>query len=528
MDNENKDFELESQEMEPGTEAVVEAEQPEMEPDAEAVDIEPQEEFDPTESDEFYNNLETAIDGVEEPEEELPELVLEDALFATEGEEEPVQDKDVATVEEEMFAGVDAALSERIENEFGKEIEPDSEGEKKPGKFLAVWKAIPTWTKVLVTVILTLLLTVGLLFGTSGGRKLFYRVVIEIMFAVVPKDPDDSNLISTTPGLNAEGTPGPTANPDDPFGTPGPTGGPDVNPSGMPDATPVPSQAPEVTQVPLMDDDDIINILLLGEENMWGDVNGGRTDAIILVSINRNGGPLKVVSFLRDMFVEIPGYKPAKLNEVYSLRGSGTTTGARKVMETLEYNFGVDIDSYVKVGFDGFENIIDQLGGIEITLTAKESEYLNTTKYISKPEERNTVAGTQIMTGSQALGYCRVRLVPAKTTDGKTLYQDWGRNYRQRTVISAVVNKFKSEDFGTIVSLGNQCLKYVAVPSDLKEVALDCLTAVLEKKMFTIETLQMPQSGKCHTQKLENRQDEVVIYDISNVDDLQAFLYGDQ
>jgi len=263
-----------------------------------------------------------------------------------------------------------------------------------------------------------------------------------------------------------------------------------------------------------MDDENIINVLLLGEENMTG-ANRGRTDAIIVVSVNLNGGPLKMISFQRDLYVSIPGNADDKLNAAY------TYGGARLIVETLENNFGIDIDSYVKVGFDGFENIIDQLGGLRLSLTAKESEYLNRTRYISKPEERNTVAGYQNMTGAQVLGYCRVRYVP--TAEG--LRDDWGRNYRQRAVLQALFEQFKGKSFPELATIMHQCFGYVSVPSDLEDLAVDCLHAVIENRMFSIETMQMPKANMYSDATIGGK--DVIVMDLDNIDILQDFLYGE-
>ncbi len=517
MDNENKEIELDSQGTEPEVTTEVE--------------------FDPTESEEFYSNLEAAIGSPEDvvpmPEpipvseteermeikEEIPEIET-----VTVGAGEAEQPETYSIVEEELFAGVDAALAEQIEQEFGREAEAEevsSTVEKEPNKFLKTFREIPTWTKVLVSVILVILLSVGLLFGTSGGRDLIYKMIVGKMFDEIPKDPDDLGYISQIPELTDTPTPEPTIDPNqNPDTTPEPT----INPNQNPDATLAPTGEPTLTPEPtatpkppvkIMDDEDIINVLLLGEENLYG-AKRGRTDAILLVSVNLNGGPLKIVSFQRDLYVSIEGYADDRLNASYA------HGGASLIMDTIEKNFGVDIDSYVKVNFDGFESIIDQLGGLEISLTARESEYLNTTKYISKASQRNTVAGTQTMTGSQVLGYCRVRHVP--TAEG--LRDDRGRNYRHRVVLQALFNKFKEKSFSELVTIMGQCFSYVSAPSSLENLAVDCLDAVIENKMFEIDTMQVPQSGK-YTSAIIAKKDVIVFYP-ECVDMLQDFLYGDE
>lgn len=488
-------------------------------------------EFDPTESEEFYKNLELALTPAEpepekwkptveedaawiaisEPEaaaaeenakadaetekkipatdaddEDLPELVLSDDLFRVDSGEESFQEKEPA---DEVLLGINAALAEQMEHEFGRGI---FEEEKPKGKVAAFLATIPRWTKVLVTVMLTLIVGCSLLFGTKGGRGLIYRGITEFIFAKIttipdnpdsPDTPDDPNYLVTI-------TPAPTETVD-------------------PEATPVPTIAIPTGEAK---DESVINILLIGEENIFGS-SRGRADSIMLASLDKDGGPLKLVSFLRDLYVSIPGYPDDKLNAAYA------HGGAKLLMETLEKNFKVDIDGYVIIDFSGFETIIDKLGGLEIELTKAESDYLNTTKYISKVEERNTVPGKQKMTGSQVLGYCRVRAVP--TPNG--LVYDFGRTYRQRLVLQKLFNKYKEKNIAELLSVMNTCFGYVKTQESLKTIAAECLQTVVENKMFELDTQQIPASGHFGEVKIAGKL--VLTFYPDNRDILHDFLY---
>lgn len=432
-------------------------------------------EFDPSESEEFLSALDAAI-GID-----------------SEGE---ASGADEIPLDEDIFAGVNAALAEQIEMEFGKE--EAAHAEKKPNRFLEILREIPTWTKVLVSVILVVLLSVILLFGTAGGRSLIYDILVHIAFENIEVEPENP-----TPGLTEA-----------PSITPEPTGTPTEDPNVTPGAETTPSPTPEPT-IAIKDDDNVINVLLLGEENVYG-AGRGRTDAILLVSIDLRGGDLKIVSFLRDLYVRIPGNPDDRLNASFAYGGS------KLIMETIENNFKIDIDGYVKVNFSGFMDVIDRLGGLRISLTAQESEYLNTTDYISKVSERNTVAGYQNLTGSQVLGYCRVRYVP--TANG--LRDDFGRNYRHRVVLQALFDKHKEKSFPELLSIMNSCFGYVTASEGLKDVAADCLQAVIEKKMFSIETMQMPKSGHFNNAKIDGK--EVITFYPDNIEILQDFLYVEE
>lgn len=503
MDNENKELDLETQD------TGVTVDEPE---------------FDPTESEDFYNNLEAAISGgiaVEEaavaPEMPVAGTVAENANFEEASEAS-------SSLEDELFAGVDAALAEQIEYEFGRNTVAGTV-EEEPEEKKSLWAAIPLWTKILCGVILALLLAAGLLFGTKKGKAFLVDIAVEFFFknANVEDEeptpvPTPTDAVTPIPSPTTAVTPEPTTNPEqNPEATPEPSEGP----TEVPTETPTPTVTPTPTIV-VMDDENIINVLLLGEENMKN-ASKGRADVIILVSVNLNGGPLKMVSFQRDLWVNIPGYGNDRINAAYAKKN-----GARLTMETIEQNFGVDVDSYIKIGFDGFENLIDSLGGLEMSLTAKEAEYLTGKGkyYISKPEDRNVVAGKQVLTGSQVLGYCRVRYV--ETENG--LKDDRGRNYRHRVVLQAIFNQYKNKNLTQLTSIMMDCFDYVTVPADLQPLAKKCLLAVVENKMFEIDTLQLPVSGKYSDVTVtgsDGTPKAVLMFYPENVDRLQEFIYGD-
>ena len=115
---------------------------------------------------------------------------------------------------------------------------------------------------------------------------------------------------------------------------------------------------------------------------------------------NTYDNTIKLTSILRDTLVDLPGYSQNKINAAYA-KG-----GADYLIEVIEKNFKIQIDGYASVDFDSFEDIVDSLGGVEIELSQKEADYLNTTNYISDPANRNVVAGLQVLNGNQVVGYC--------------------------------------------------------------------------------------------------------------------------
>lgn len=120
----------------------------------------------------------------------------------------------------------------------------------------------------------------------------------------------------------------------------------------------------------LYHDDQVMNILLLGVDDYQAN-DVGRSDSMLLVSIDKRNQKIKVTSFMRDMYLSIPGYANNRINVAYSLGG------APLLVKTIEKNFGVGIDKYVIIDFEAFPSIIEALGGIEVTLSEGEADEIN-------------------------------------------------------------------------------------------------------------------------------------------------------
>lgn len=192
----------------------------------------------------------------------------------------------------------------------------------------------------------------------------------------------------------------------------------------------------------LKSDSDVLNIMLFGADKKDGGEAYGRSDSMILLSINNRTGDLVMTSFLRDLWVDIPGYFPHRLNTAYSLGG------ADLAIETIEYNFGVDIDRYAIVDFDSFTNIIDTLGGIDLELTDEEIDYINwqcwKNKQVETRHEITASAGVVHLNGRQALWYSR---------DRDSAGSDWDRTNRQRIVLNKIMSDMRESNLAQIMSI---------------------------------------------------------------------------
>lgn len=182
-----------------------------------------------------------------------------------------------------------------------------------------------------------------------------------------------------------------------------------------------------------MKEDGVINVLLIGNDSrLAGD--DGRSDAMILVSISDKTKTITMTSFLRDMYVEIPGHDGNRLNAAYAYGG------AELLMETIELNFGIPIHRYALVNFQAFANLVDAVGGIDLELTNDEVNWINA--YLMEYNQLEgkdlatdfldpSLSGNLHLNGPQALAFTRNRYIGT----------DFGRTERQRKVLSAVIKK---------------------------------------------------------------------------------------
>lgn len=204
---------------------------------------------------------------------------------------------------------------------------------------------------------------------------------------------------------------------------------------------------PSVPKEPDSPQGDIINIMMIGQDRRPGE-GRCRSDSMILVTINKTTKTITMTSFMRDALVEIPGYSPYKLNHAYQYGGMSLLN------KTLKHNFGVDVDGDIAVDFSQFKELIDKLGGVDITLTQKEAEHMNLgTNWGLK-------AGTYRLTGEQALTYSRLRYID----------NDYKRAGRQREVLQSLLNRYMSLPPLEMISMLDFILPLVSTNMEKKEI----------------------------------------------------------
>lgn len=227
---------------------------------------------------------------------------------------------------------------------------------------------------------------------------------------------------------------------------------------------------------------DIFNVLVIGcDTRKKGGV--GRSDAMILFSVNEDTEKIHMTSIMRDSYVSIPGKGNNRINAAYAFGGG------KLLLDTIETNFGTDVDKYVSFDFYSFVDVVDSIGGIEVEVTEAEIPVLNSyVKELNKLNGREegtyyvTQSGQQHLNGTQALGYARIRYVG----DG-----DFERTNRQRTVIEKVFEKAKTLNLLEINDLLNTFLPQVKTNLTQEEI-LSLMLKALEYLQYDLESHRLP------------------------------------
>ena len=208
----------------------------------------------------------------------------------------------------------------------------------------------------------------------------------------------------------------------------------------------------ETQDIEIPNSSDVYNILLIGvdrRDKSWY----GNSDSMILMSINKDTKEIHMTSFMRDLYANIPDVGVKKLNAACAYGGGPL------VVRTIEDNYKLPIDNYASVDFDAMIDIIDDIGGIELSPSAEEvrvaNHYVNEMcklRNVDASAHQYTTSGDQHVDGYQAVAYARIRYV------GNSDYQ---RTERQREVLSKMMQKMKSASVTELTSLADTILPSV-------------------------------------------------------------------
>ncbi|MCD7763576.1 MAG: LCP family protein [Lachnospiraceae bacterium] len=249
----------------------------------------------------------------------------------------------------------------------------------------------------------------------------------------------------------------------------------------------------------------ITNILLIGQDTR---VSGTRerSDSMILISINSDTDSVNMISFMRDLYVQIPGYSDNRINASYQFGG------AELLDEVIEKNFGVTIDYNVEIDFDGFQDVIDLLGGVDITLTSTEASYFQNAGY-------SVSEGTNHVYGEFALLYARTRYVSTATEAN-----DFGRTQRQRAVITSLFNAYKDVGITTQIALVDDILSLISTDMSMTQI-LSLLYDAQAMNLDELGSYRIPIDGSYTNQTIRGMQ--VLVPDLTvNREAVQEMIAG--
>lgn len=229
---------------------------------------------------------------------------------------------------------------------------------------------------------------------------------------------------------------------------------------------------------------DLLNILLIGQDAREEEGQSqARSDSMILCTYNKNTRQLTMTSFLRDLYVPIPGHGSNRINAAYSYGG------ASLLKKTIDQNFNIAIDGCMEVDFSHFSDIIDSMGGVEIQLRQDEADVINQQTGSSLTE------GTHLLDGFQALTYSRIRSLDL---DG-----DFSRTSRQRKVINALADSLRGSGIKELAPVISDILPMITTDLNRGQLLLYAVEILPHLSQMEILSQSIPAAGTFTDQTID-------------------------
>lgn len=223
------------------------------------------------------------------------------------------------------------------------------------------------------------------------------------------------------------------------------------------------------------------SVLLIGVDTAG---EAGRSDVMMLASVDPEAGDIRLVSFLRDLYVSIPGHGKDRLNAAYFYGGEAL------LKRTLEENFGVSVDHTLTAHFPTLVSAVDLMGGLEVDITEAEREQLNKILQdynrqvgLSQNDGLLEEAGTQLLGGRQALSFCRIRKIDS----------DFQRTGRQQRLLQSAAERLVALEPLPLIRLALTLLS--EVETDLEQRDLAALAPLLGQEDLEIRGAHVPFDG---------------------------------
>lgn len=267
-------------------------------------------------------------------------------------------------------------------------------------------------------------------------------------------------------------------------------------------------------QTPILESKDVINILLIGSDTRK--VGGtGRSDAMIIVSINKKTKTITATSIMRDIYLHIPGKKNNRVNAAYALGG------ADLLLDTIQQNFKIELNRFASIDFFAFIDIIDEIGGVTLDVSKREipviNAYVSEINLLTGEEETKdhlTEPGLLLLNGKQALGYARNRYV------GNS---DFERTARQRRVLEQVFDGVKDLKLLELNDLVNVVLPQVTTNLTKGEI-FSLVLGLPSYANYDLQQLRIPIDGSYRNIRVRGMSVLDVDFE-KNIDEIQLRIY---
>lgn len=253
-------------------------------------------------------------------------------------------------------------------------------------------------------------------------------------------------------------------------------------------------------------DKNVTNILLIGTDARTKSERG-RSDSMILVSINKSSKKVVMTSIMRDVYVKIAGHGGNRVNAAYSFGGT------KLLVSTLENYLGIKIDHTARVNFSAFEDVVDVMGGVTLYVTAEEIKALN--GYAVTEPDLPIKSGTTKMNGALTLAYCRIRYLKGS---------DFGRTERQRKVLDYLMGQAKKMSASKLDKVLSAALPKVTTDMSEKDV-LSLMSQAPAILGYSRVSFRIPIDGSYKGLKISGR-DVLSIEWSKNRSALQKEIYG--
>lgn len=259
------------------------------------------------------------------------------------------------------------------------------------------------------------------------------------------------------------------------------------------------------------EDVDVITVALFGTDYQGAEF--GSADSTMILSINTKTNEIKLMSLMRDIYLDLPTGEKCNLN--YTMANGGPSL----ILKTINYNFNLNVDKFVQVDLTNLPIVIDTLGGVELTITDEELNYINGIIPDINKENKTTTenlygSGKQTLNGTQAAAYCRIR---------STAGRDYKRTERQRDVLESLFNKASTLSVADLPALVSDLLPLVTTNLTNGEI-LSIAPKVLSMGITDIEQARFPLDEH-HTMEFTDMYHMMVDIE-KTTEEIHKFIYS--